>query len=100
NRQEVYRTNVIATQHLLQLADEFRVGNIVVPSSDKAANPFNFYGETKADVERMIREFRPRNPVRIIAVRYPDILGSRGSVVSIWDQQLREGRGTLLLSDT
>ena len=91
---EMVKTNVLGTMRVIHAATEVGVGRVLVVSSDKATEPANLYGMTKAVAECYAVQGNsyslPRG-TRVACVRYGNVLGSRGSVVHVWRDQLRRG---------
>ena len=84
------RNNVIGTQVAATVAESFGVGDFVLISSDKAVRPTSLMGASKRLAERVVIE-RPQNGTRFKAVRFGNVLGSSGSVIPIFRQQIAEG---------
>lgn len=93
--EEIVKTNVQGTINVVRAATEAGVGRVVVVSSDKACEATNLYGATKFVAECYAVQANsytyPRG-TRVSCVRYGNVLGSRGSVVGVWRDALREGR--------
>lgn len=92
--QELVKTNVIGTMTILRVARDIGVKKVVVISSDKAVEATNLYGASKFCAEAVaIQEnaFSYPKGTHVVAVRYGNVLGSRGSVVHFWRDQLRRG---------
>lgn len=92
---EVILTNVSGTMNVVNAAIQTGVGRVVVISSDKAVNATNIYGATKFCAETyavQANAYGYASGTHIAAVRYGNILGSRGSVVHVWRDQLRRGQ--------
>ena len=91
---EAVRTNVIGTENVLTAAIEAGVKNVVCLSTDKAAYPVNAMGITKALEERVAvaksRTVSP-NKTKICCTRYGNVMCSRGSVIPLWIEQIRNG---------
>ncbi len=92
---EAVKTNVIGTENVINAAVNNRVEKVVVISTDKAVNPTNVMGATKLLAERLVSAFcssyNKDNAPRFSVVRFGNVLASRGSVLEIWDKQLRAG---------
>jgi O-antigen biosynthesis protein WbqV len=89
---EAVRTNVFGTRHALQAARAGGAEDFLLISTDKAVNPANVMGACKRLAERvtrMVTEAGP--PIRVTTVRFGNVLGSRGSVVPLFQQQLQAG---------
>ena len=91
---EAVKTNVLGTENLLTAAIEYGVKKIVCLSTDKAAYPVNAMGTSKAMMEKVIvaksRTVDP-NKTKIMCTRYGNVLASRGSVVPLFINQIKEG---------
>jgi len=94
NPAEAIKTNVLGTQNVIDAALERNVERVMVISSDKAAHPINLYGATKLCAERIAvasNSYRGEYGVtRVSAIRYGNVLGSRGSIVESIENQ-KEG---------
>jgi FlaA1/EpsC-like NDP-sugar epimerase len=88
NVEEAVSNNVLALLDLLDVAEEFGTQNLVLISSDKAVNPNNVMGATKRIGELLLAS-RPSNSLCCVSVRFGNVLGSSGSVVPIFQEQLR-----------
>ena len=91
---EAVKTNVFGTENVLTAAIDEGVKNIVCLSTDKAAYPVNAMGTSKAMMEKVIvaksRTVKPERS-KICCTRYGNVLCSRGSVVPLWIDQIRQG---------
>jgi len=85
--------NVLATRVVVQVAVDFGVESFVFISTDKAANPKNLLGQSKAVCEWIVESFAVRDDVatRFVAVRFGNVLGSSGSVIPIFRRQIERG---------
>lgn len=92
---EAVLTNVIGAENVMRAAIEHRVRRCVVLSTDKAVYPINAMGLSKAMMEKLMvarsRQCDPGHTV-LCATRYGNVMGSRGSVIPLFLQQLREGK--------
>ena len=91
---EAVKTNVLGTENVLTAAIEAGVRNIVCLSTDKAAYPVNAMGTSKAMMEKVIvAKSRTVSPdkTKICCTRYGNVMCSRGSVIPLWIDQIREG---------
>ncbi len=92
---EAVKTNVIGTENVLTAAIEAGVKNIVCLSTDKAAYPVNAMGTSKAMMEKVIvaksRTISP-DKTKICCTRYGNVMCSRGSVIPLWIEQIKEGK--------
>jgi FlaA1/EpsC-like NDP-sugar epimerase len=91
NVQEAVRNNVFALMNLLGVAEENDCGSFILISSDKAVNPTSVMGATKRIGELIIAQ-RPSNGMRCVSVRFGNVLGSNGSVVPLFQEQLRRNQ--------
>ena len=89
---EAVKTNVIGTDNVLSTAIEFSVKKVVCLSTDKAAYPVKAMGTSKAMMEKVVTaKSRTTNNTMICCTRYGNVLCSRGSVVPLWIDQIKNG---------
>ncbi len=88
---EAVKTNVLGTRTVLEACERAGVSRFVLISTDKAVEPRNVMGLTKAIAERLMLDATRRESLDAVAVRFGNVLGSRGSVVPIFEEQLRHG---------
>lgn len=89
---EAVRTNVIGTDNVLTAAIEAKVGAVICLSTDKAAYPINAMGITKAIEEKVaVAKSRYSGDTKICCTRYGNVMCSRGSVIPLWIDQIRNG---------
>jgi len=84
-------TNVLGTLLLVRLARQYGVPHFVLISTDKAVNPTSVMGATKRLAERIVTGFAEPGKFFYTAVRFGNVLGSRGSVIPVFEQQLARG---------
>ncbi|MGB9862617.1 MAG: polysaccharide biosynthesis protein [Candidatus Saccharicenans sp.] len=89
--EEAIKTNVLGTKILAELAIEFGAEKFVNISTDKAINPTSVMGSSKRIGEELLRVMNRRNGTRFISVRFGNVLGSRGSVIPVFEEQIRRG---------
>jgi len=92
---EAVKTNVIGTQNVIECALEHNLERMLLISTDKAVNPSNVMGATKLLAERLVSatcNYRGEKRTKFGVVRFGNVLGSRGSVLEIWESQLKEGK--------
>ncbi|HEX7487278.1 MAG TPA: nucleoside-diphosphate sugar epimerase/dehydratase [Anaeromyxobacteraceae bacterium] len=88
---EAVKNNVFGTLHVARMADECGAERFVVISTDKAVKPSSVMGATKRVAELVVRELGQRSATRMTAVRFGNVLGSSGSVVPIFREQIARG---------
>ena len=89
---EAVKTNVLGTENVLTAAIEAGVKNIVCLSTDKAAYPVNAMGTSKAMMEKVIvAKARTTQETKICCTRYGNVMCSRGSVIPLWIDPIRNG---------
>ncbi len=90
---EAVKTNVLGSENVLTAAIEAEVSRVVCLSTDKAVYPINAMGISKAMMEKVIgAKARDSGSTRISITRYGNVIGSRGSVIPLFMQQIREGK--------
>ena len=90
---EAVRTNVIGTDNVLTAAIEAGVESVICLSTDKAAYPINAMGITKALEEKVaVAKSRTSGKTRICCTRYGNVMCSRGSVIPLWIDQIKNGQ--------
>lgn len=90
NPEEAVKNNVLGTYITANLAETYGVKKFVLISTDKAVRPSSFMGATKRLCE-MIVQSKNGGKTEFVAVRFGNVLGSNGSVVPLFEQQIREG---------
>ncbi|OPY90129.1 MAG: UDP-N-acetyl-alpha-D-glucosamine C6 dehydratase [Syntrophaceae bacterium PtaU1.Bin231] len=88
---EAVRNNVAGTRNVIDSAVEAKAERFVLVSTDKAVRPTSVMGTTKRVAEMMIECLNGRTATRFMAVRFGNVLGSSGSVVPIFQQQIAQG---------
>ena len=83
--------NVFGTYNVALVAKQYAADNFVMISSDKAVNPTNMMGVTKRLAELIILSLHQQSRTRFIAVRFGNVLGSNGSVLPIFEEQILNG---------
>jgi UDP-glucose 4-epimerase len=91
---EAVQTNIIGTHHVLEAAEQNGVQKLVVLSTDKAVQPINAMGQSKALMEKLMlaRSQEPQATVTFCGVRYGNVMYSRGSVIPLFVDQITSGR--------
>jgi FlaA1/EpsC-like NDP-sugar epimerase len=95
---EAVKTNVLGTSNVIEACERHGAERFVLISTDKAVAPANVMGLTKSLAEQVMLAAAKRAKVLTVAVRFGNVLASRGSVVPIFENQLRHG-GPLTVTD-
>ena len=98
NPHEFIKTNIGGAMNIVEAAVNCGVQRVIALSTDKAANPINLYGATKLCSDKVFvasNSYAGRSPTRFSAVRYGNVIGSRGSVIPVFLQQRKQGRITI-----
>ena len=86
---EAIKTNIFGAQNVIDASFENNVKNVLALSTDKASSPINLYGATKLASDKLFitaNNFKGKNKTKFSVVRYGNVMGSRGSVVPIFNQ--------------
>ncbi len=95
---EAVKTNVFGTRTVIEEACALGAGSFVLISTDKAVNPRSIMGATKRIAELIVRSQDGLCETRCVAVRFGNVLGSRGSVLPLFEEQIRNG-GPITITD-
>jgi FlaA1/EpsC-like NDP-sugar epimerase len=98
NVEEAVTNNVLGTWNLVQLARDHHVSRFVLISTDKAVHPINVMGMTKCVAEKIVHQMAARTERPYVSVRFGNVLGSRGSVVPLFQNQIARG-GPVTVTD-
>ena len=90
--EEALKTNVVGTQNVLAAAQASGVGVFVNISTDKAADPSSVLGESKRLAEQLTAYAAQQTEAVYVSVRFGNVLGSRGSVLTVFEEQIRQNR--------
>lgn len=91
NPLEAVRNNIIGTKNIAECAHENNTSRFVMISTDKAVNPTSIMGASKRAAELVVQGFNQISNTRFAAVRFGNVLGSRGSVIPVFKRQIEEG---------
>ena len=93
NPMEAIKTNILGTDNIIKAAIANNVDNVIAISTDKCVNPVNLYGATKLCLEKLIIHANILSDhTKFIVVRYGNVFGSRGSVVNIFNNIIRDDK--------
>jgi UDP-N-acetylglucosamine 4,6-dehydratase len=102
NPMECIKTNVLGASNVIHAAIENKVKKVVALSTDKAANPINLYGATKLCADKLFvagNNLAGKGPTRFSVVRYGNVMGSRGSVIPLFQKLAAEQAPFLPVTD-
>lgn len=102
NPMECIRTNIDGAENVITAAIDNNVRRVIALSTDKAANPVNLYGATKLCSDKLFaagNNMAGSRPTRFSVVRYGNVVGSRGSVVPLFEKLIAEGATELPITD-
>jgi FlaA1/EpsC-like NDP-sugar epimerase len=91
NPREAVRTNVMGTKVIADLANEHRVERFIMVSTDKAVNPTSVMGASKRMAEIYTQTLNSQSNTRFITTRFGNVLGSNGSVITLFRKQIENG---------
>ena len=92
---EAVKTNVVGTQNLIEACLNNQVESVLAIGTDKAVSPLNTYGATKLLMERLFVSanfYKGNHKIKFVCVRYGNVMGSRGSVIPVFINQIKSGK--------
>ena len=98
NPYECIKTNIIGSMNVILSAKNNNVKKVVALSTDKACNPVNLYGSTKLAADKLFiagNNFSEKNKTTFSIVRYGNVIGSRGSAIPFFKEQIKNGQITI-----
>lgn len=98
NAHEALKNNVLGTKNIAEASKKYNVGTFIMISSDKAVNPTNVMGASKRIAEMIVTGLNEPGKTVFSAVRFGNVLGSRGSVVPLFQEQIKNG-GPITVTD-
>ena len=88
---EAVKNNVFGTLNVAQAADKYGTQRFILISTDKAVNPTNIMGATKRICEMIVQTINKKSNTEFVAVRFGNVLGSNGSVIPLFKEQIKKG---------
>ncbi|MDR3178637.1 MAG: polysaccharide biosynthesis protein [Oscillospiraceae bacterium] len=91
NPEEAVKNNIFGTLNLVTLSDKYRLKKFIQISTDKAVNPTNIMGASKRVCEMIVQSMGSLSKTEFVAVRFGNVLGSNGSVIPLFKEQIKAG---------
>ena len=91
NPEEAVKNNIFGTKNVIEASDKYNVKRFILISTDKAVNPTNVMGATKRVAEMLVQSYNKKSNTKYMAVRFGNVLGSKGSVIPIFKKQIKNG---------
>lgn len=85
------RNNILGTLNMVKLSENYGVDKFVLISTDKAVNPTSVMGATKRVAELLLQSFTAKARIKLLTVRFGNVLGSFGSVIPLFQKQIAQG---------
>lgn len=98
SRIEAVKNNIFGTKNVVEFADKYNVKKFIMVSTDKAVNPTNIMGATKRACELIVKSQNEVSNTNYVAVRFGNVLGSNGSVIPLFKEQIKKG-GPVTVTD-
>ena len=98
---EFVKTNIIGSQNVIESAIKNNIKKVLALSTDKASSPTNLYGATKLTADKMFisaNNYRGLNETKFSVVRYGNVMGSRGSVIPLFINQIKTNKNITITS--
>lgn len=89
--EEAVRNNILGTLNMMKLSEQFMVEKFVLISTDKAVNPTSIMGATKRVAELILQSYSAQANIKLLTVRFGNVLGSFGSVIPLFQKQIAQG---------
>ena len=89
--EEAIRNNVMGTYNMMRLADQYGADKFVLISTDKAVNPSSIMGASKRMAELILQSYSAQARIKLLTVRFGNVLGSYGSVIPLFQKQIAAG---------
>lgn len=99
---ECIKTNIFGTQNVIQASIDNSVQHVHALSTDKASNPINLYGSTKLCLEKLVvsaNHLTGLKKTKFSVSRYGNVVGSRGSITTVFEEHLKQGKGFFPITD-
>lgn len=89
--EEAVRNNVMGTLNMMLLSEQYGAEKFILISTDKAVNPTSVMGATKRVAELLLQSYSAKSQIKLVTVRFGNVLGSFGSVIPLFQKQIAKG---------